>query len=411
MEDYSRPKLIRITTVPVSLKTLLKGQLRFMHENAFEVVGVSSPGIELQEAAQNEGVRVVPVEMTRTISPLKDLKSVWKLFFFFRREKPQIVHTHTPKAGIAGMLAARLAGVPHRLHTVAGLPLLEAKGIKRVLLNVVEKATYACATRVYPNSYGLFNIIIQNRYTRAEKLKVIGNGSSNGIDTTRFCAAHFSEAYCQQLRHSLQIQPDDFVFIFVGRMVGDKGINELVGAFSKMTGQGKSGSGDPHIPGGESVTLKSGVKLLLIGNFERDLDPLLPDTEREINTNPDIIFAGYQSDVRPFFAISDCLVFPSYREGFPNVVMQAGAMELPAIVSNINGCNEIVEEGKNGMIVEPKDQEALQSAMKYVLEHRVDYDKLKQHARDMITSRYEQSVIWAALLEEYRNLLVQNTGS
>lgn len=378
-------KLLRITTIPVSLKTLLKGQHRFMTQQGFDVLGVSSSGKELEDVAQDENVCVAALEMTRTISPFNDLKSLWEFYRLCKRERPTIVHSHTPKAGIVGMLGAKLAGVPVRLHTVAGLPLMEATGIKRSLLDFVEKLTYRCATKVYPNSTGLYDFILANNYTKKEKLKVIANGSSNGIDTHYFDPGLFSEVQKQELKQSLLLQPNDFVFIFVGRLVGDKGINELIEAFFKLP--------TPN------------TKLLLVGPFESELDPLQPETLKVIETHPNIISVGFQSDVRPYFAISDCLVFPSYREGFPNVVMQAGAMGLPSIVTNINGCNEIIVEGENGTILPVKNVPALVEAMQKMCSDKAYYEQLQQNARVMIQSRYEQQVVWEALLEEYRRVL------
>ena len=384
-------KLIRITTVPISFKVLLKGQLRFMASNGFDVKGVSSEGEELKEVRENEGIVMEAINMSRKITPFQDLKSLWEMWNFLRKEKPQIVHTHTPKAGIIGMLAARLAGVPHRLHTVAGLPLMEATGIKRKILNFVEKLTYSSATRVYPNSKGLYDFILQNNFTQSNKLKIIANGSSNGINTTFFSPAQVSEIEKITLREKLNIQPDDFVFVFVGRIVSDKGINELIKAFSELQTA-------------ENNEL-TGIKLLLVGGLESDLDPLNPETLAEINQNKDIISVGFQQDVRPFFAISDALAFPSYREGFPNVVMQAGAMGLPSIVSDINGCNEIIVEGKNGLIIPPKNVEKLKEKMLTLAKDKNLYTKLKGNSRRMIENRYEQSVVWNALLEEYEGLL------
>jgi len=384
-------KLIRITTVPISFKVLLKGQLRFMASNGFDVKGVSSEGEELKEVRENEGIVMEAINMSRKITPFQDLKSLWEMWNFLRKEKPQIVHTHTPKAGIIGMLAARLAGVPHRLHTVAGLPLMEATGIKRKILNFVEKLTYSSATRVYPNSKGLYDFILQNNFTQSNKLKIIANGSSNGINTAFFSPAQVSEIEKVALREKLNIQPDDFVFVFVGRIVSDKGINELIKAFSQL----QTAENNEQI----------GIKLLLVGGLESDLDPLNPETLAEINQNRDIISVGFQQDVRPFFAISDALAFPSYREGFPNVVMQAGAMGLPSIVSDINGCNEIIVEGENGLIIPPKNVEKLKEKMLTLAKDKNLYTKLKENSRRMIENRYEQSVVWKALLEEYEGLL------
>lgn len=380
-----KTKIIRLTTVPISLKVLLKGQLKFMAFKGLEVIGVSSAGTELEEVHNVEGIRVVPIEMSRKITPIADLKSLWETYRFFKKEKPQIVHTHTPKAGIVGMLAAKLAGVPIRLHTVAGLPLMEATGTKRKILDFVEKLTYQSATKVYPNSQGLYDFILQHNYTTPDKLKVIANGSSNGIDTTFFSVNQIQNQ--SDLKAHLNLTADDFVFIFVGRLVGDKGINELIAAFSKLQ--------NPN------------AKLLLVGPLETELDPLKEETLEAINSNPNIISVGFQKDVRSYFALANALVFPSYREGFPNVVMQAGAMGLPSIVSNINGCNEIIIEGQNGTIIPVKNTTSILEAMQKMMEDKIYYTTLKSNARPMIQSRYEQSVVWNALLEEYKLLISQ----
>ncbi|MDG4944804.1 glycosyltransferase family 4 protein [Weeksellaceae bacterium KMM 9713] len=377
-------KLIRITTVPISLDKLLGEQLRHMNQ-FYEVTAISADENRLREVADKYGVDSFHVEMTREITPIKDLKALWKLFWFLKREQPEIVHSHTPKAGIVGMLAAKLAGVPIRLHTVAGLPLLEESGLKRKILNLVERLTYACATKVLPNSYGLKQIIIDLKFANPNKLEVIANGSSNGINTKHFSLERILEQDRQLLKKSLEIKEDDFVFIFVGRLVKDKGINELIEAFQKIN--------------------RNDVKLLLVGNFEHDLDPLLPQTLESIENNLNIIPVGWQNDVRPYLAISDALVFPSYREGFPNVVMQAGAMSLPSIVSNINGCNEIIQHKKNGLIIASKDSQQLYQAMLEFLNNEKLFINLKEKARSNITHLYDQEIVWGALLKFYENLL------
>ena len=215
--------------------------------------------------------------------------------------------------------------------------------------------------------------------------RVIGAGSSNGIDTSFFSTENVLDEDREKLKNQLNIHSEDFVFIFVGRLVKDKGINELIMAFSKIQIENS--------------------KLLLVGSLEEDLDPLLPEIKKEIRQNKNIISVGFQQDVRSYFAVADALVFPSYREGFPNVVMQAGAMGLPSIVSDINGCNEIIIEGENGHIIPVKDTESLQKAMEDFLKNKSYLSELKNNARPMIQNRYEQLVVWNGLLKEYKFLL------
>lgn len=386
-------KLIRITTVPMSLKYLLKGQMAFMSKNGFNVTMISSDGQELNDVIENEKCDHIIIQLTRKITILKDLKATYNLYKLIRKEKPDIVHTHTPKAGIVGMLSSYFAGVPIRLHTVAGLPLMEVTGFKRIILNFVEKLTYKYSTKVYPNSYGLKKIILNNRFISENKLKVIGNGSSNGIDTSYFDPELFSSLENNTLKSELGVELNDFVFIFVGRIVGDKGINELVEAFNELCSDLK------------------GIKLLLVGPFEDELDPLSEKTKLLISNNDKIISAGYQNDVRPFFAISNSLVFPSYREGFPNVVMQAGAMGLPSIVSDINGCNEIIENNINGLVIKVKSVRAIYAAMIKIISDKTLFNKLRLTSRNSIKSKYDREVYWHLLLKEYKDLIKVTTNN
>ncbi|MBP0902478.1 glycosyltransferase family 4 protein [Mariniflexile gromovii] len=382
-----KKKIIRITTVPGSLKVLLNGQLKHVSSH-FEVIGVSSKGSnnQLNELSKSENIRVIPVEMTRKITPIKDTIALYNLYKLFKQEKPFIVHSHTPKAGTLAMVAAKLAKVPNRLHTIAGLPLVETKGLKRLVLNIVEKITYRCASKIYPNSFGLADIVLENHFTSKCKLKVLANGSSNGINTDHFNICHFDEMFKKSIKEKLRIKEDDFVFIFVGRLVKDKGINELIEAFNILN------KAHRH------------VKLLLVGTYENDLDPLLPETMKIINTNSNIIVTGWVDDVRPYFAISNVLTFPSYREGFPNVVMQAGAMELSSIVTDINGCNEIIKNNDSGIIIPTKDSQALFNAMEYILTHPVEAKQMGEKSRQHIVSNYEQTIVWNAILNEYNQL-------
>ncbi len=385
-----KSKIIRIVTVPISFKHLLNGQISFIGKNGFNVTIISSDGKELKNVLKNENCNHFLIPLTREVTIFRDLFCIIKLFFFLRKEKPDIVHTHTPKAGFIGMVASYLARVPIRLHTVAGLPLVVKKGIFKIILNFVEKITYKCATKIYPNSFGLKKIILKNKFTHSDKIKVIGNGSSNGIDTSFFSLKNVSNKKKKSIREKFKILETDFVFIFVGRIVKDKGIKELVHAFSKLS------------------QIKKNVKLLLVGPYENELDPLDNHTMELINTNNNIISVGYKNDVRPYFAISNVLVFPSYREGFPNVVMQSGSMGVPSIVSNINGCNEIIKNNENGIIVSVKNINAIYDALIKIYSDKLFFHKLKLNCRGIIKKKYERKNFWKLLLLEYKNLLKKN---
>lgn len=362
----------------------------FMGQQGFEVFMISSFEEKTDEIEKNENSIFICVNMIRTISPFKDVISLFKLIQTFKKLKPTIVHTHTPKAGLLGMLASWITRVPVRLHTVAGLPLMEATGIKRKVLNWTEWLTYYCAVKVYPNSNNLKQFIIENKFCNADKLKVIGNGSSNGIDTNHFKLDTTILNQSDQLKRDFLITEASFVFIFIGRLVKDKGIEELVEAFLSINNKYPN------------------ARLLLIGPFEHERDPLSNKCLQEINDNDFILTAGYQNDVRPYLAMANVLVFPSYREGFPNVPMQAGCFELPSIVTDINGCNEIVENEKNGLIIPPKNTIALKFAMERLLDDQTLYRRLKGNARSMIVERYEQTYFWSLLLQEYQKQLKQN---
>ncbi|MCX2739953.1 glycosyltransferase family 4 protein [Pontibacter anaerobius] len=376
-------KLFRITTVPLSLQKLISGQLPYMRSKGFEPLMISADGPEAVAVVKEQACEHVLVPMTRKVTPLQDLRSLWDFYRLCRKHKPEIIHSHTPKAGIIGMLGGMLAGVPVRLHTVAGLPLMETTGLTRRILNAVEKLTYTCATKVYPNSTVLKDFILENGFCGPDKVKVIGNGSSNGINTAFFNVEDLDFGKLQELKHELGIQADDFVFVFIGRLVKDKGIRELVTVFKSLQGKYKH------------------IKLLLVGPLEQDLDPLPTETLQEIEQNPAILSVGFQNEVRPYLAISHALAFPSYREGFPNVPMQAGCFELPSIVTDINGCNEIVVEGENGLIIPPKNVHKLQKAMELLVTDKALYDHLKSNARRMIVERYDQRHFWELLYQEY----------
>jgi len=380
-----KKKLLRVSTVPSSLYLFLNGQLKFLNQE-FDVLGVSSPGKYLEMIKEREGIRVAAVEIKRQISPFNDIISLYKLYRLFKKEKPDIVHSITPKAGLLSMIAARLAGVPHRLHTFTGLIFPSKTGpIKHVLI-LMDKLLCKCATNIYPEGSGVKSDMINYKITD-KPLNVIANGNINGIDADFFSNQLFDQQQVSYLKKQYDIQQNDFVFVFIGRLVKDKGINELVKAFSNLNKK------KPHI------------KLFLVGDFEPGLNPLEDGTLAEIKTNENIIYVGFQTDVRPFLQVADVFILPSYREGFPNSVLQACSMSVPCIVTNVNGSNEIIENELNGIIINKKSTIELEESMANMVDHKYDLAKMGAMSRQKIIDKFTIKLVWKSLLEEYKNLL------
>lgn len=376
-----KQKLIRITTVARSLDGSLKKQLSFFNQY-FDVIALSSGRDILQKIEKEEGFRTINVDMQREISVLNDLKSLFNLIRIFRKEKPFIVHSHTPKGSLLAMIAAWVTRVPNRIYTVTGLRFETTKGKMRFLLVTMEKISCWCATLVIPEGDGVKKTLIENKITRKSLNKVL-NGNINGVDLNHY---HLTPDVIQQA-NEIRSKCHGFTFCFVGRIVKDKGINELIQAFYRLYEE------------------KYDISLVLVGGFEKKLDPILPQNEKLMYNHPRIHFLGFQQDVRPFYSLSDALVFPSYREGFPNVVLQAGAMGLPSIVTDINGSNEIIIDGINGRIIPAQNEEALYEMMKFFIENKNGMvKKMANNARSMIEQRFEQKKVWTAMLNKYQSL-------
>ncbi len=376
-----RRKIIRAVTSSQSVE-FFAGLIPELKKINFDVIAVSSDGPGLRKVTDYGG-RFEVVEMKRRISIFRDLKSLWNMILLFRREKPFIVHSMTPKAGLICMLAARLTDVPIRIHTFTGLVFPTSSGLKRRVLMTADWLTSACATHIIPEGEGVRRDLLSNGITKKD-IKVLGFGNCRGIDLSRFDRTVEVMTEADKIRKA-----GCFTFITIGRLVRDKGINELVEAFCRI---------NKDIPN---------LRLILVGSFEADLDPIHPATLNEINENPNIEAVGPRNDVRPWLAASDCAVLPSYREGFPNVVIEAGAMGLPQIVTDINGANEIIEEGKNGTIVSPRDSDALYHAMKRMISDEGWRNTLAGNARAMIANRYEQSFVRNCMMDFYKEIITR----
>lgn len=349
-----------------------------MREMGYHMVAVTSPGPELDDLRDKDGFRCVGVPMCRHVSLLSDLKSLMRLIVVFGKERPWAVHSMTPKAGLLCMVAAWLTRVPVRVHTFTGLVWPTATGLKRRVLMMTDRITCACATHVIPEGRGVMEDLRRGGITR-KPMRVLGYGNVMGVDMTRFSPARFAQ----------RGQSGVFTFLFVGRIVRDKGINELVEAFARLHAD------------------HSATRLVLVGNYERSLDPVSDDTQRLIDTCDAIAAVGPKrgDDLVHEYAAADGFVMPSYREGFPNTVLEAGAMGLPSIVTDINGSREIVENGENGFVVPPRDAIALHDAMERMLTDSEVRQRMARKARPMIAARFDRDFVQRCQIEFYKKVM------
>ena len=375
-----KKKFFLVTTVPHTLH-FFKGQIQVL-KKLYDVSLVSSSGDRLYNIANTEGVPFHELEMARDISLISDLKSLFALFLLFRKEKPYIVHGNTPKGGLLSMLAACVARVPKRVYCIHGLRYEGNSGFKGKLLKAMERFTCFLATDIVAVSFGIVNTVKKDGVTD-KKVNVIANGSINGIDSD-FYDSNIIDS--KKLRNALNISDGDLVFGFVGRLVKDKGTNELIEAFVNLNAH------YPHI------------KLVLVGEEEASLDPLLPITKTYLKTHKTILCTGFQEDIRPYLKVMDVFVFPSYREGFGVSIMEAASMGIPAISSNIIGCNEIIKNDFNGKLIPSKSIKALEDAMELFIKNPSYMNKLASNSRPYIIEKYNQKLVWKGVHDFYKTL-------
>lgn len=382
-------KLIWVTTVAQSM-TLFKGQLNFISKH-FDLTFVSSNEenqTELIDKGVIEGIRVHEIPMKREISLFKDVISLFVFVDYFLRVKPDAVHGNTPKGAFLSMVAAKLVGVRTRIYMCHGLRYQGYTGIKRKILIFMERLTCACATHVLCVSDGVRNTLANDGICLTKKSQVIGYGSCNGINMTHFDASIYSIEEKDKLRSQYGINKDEFLFIYMGRIVKDKGVNEMIDAFIRYRKENPK------------------IRLMILGAFEDKLNPVEANTADIIKGNKEgVVYCGKQFDVKPFLAASQCLLLPSYREGFGLVLMEAGGMGLPVISSDIIGCNNVVDTNENGLLVEPKNANSLYEKMKTMVDDKMLYQNYCRKTRMSIEKRFEQTMLWNRFLEYYRNII------
>jgi glycosyltransferase involved in cell wall biosynthesis len=374
--------LVRISTVSNSLEGLLKGQLRYLN-NYFEVIGISSGSSALENVRDKEGIKVVEIPMKRPPDLFNDLLSLIKLLWTLKRIKPHIVHSITPKAGLLAMLTSWFLRVPFRIHTFTGLLYPTATGMKRMILILFDKCICYFSTHIVAESKG---VRLELMKITKRHISIIGDGHVNGVNTDLFDPDLDDLKYGSEvLRSELGISKDDIVFLFLGRLVNDKGVRELVEAFQRV-----------------SATCNH-IHLLVVGGRENEHDGISNELFEVILEHPKIHYFGVCSDVRVYHVLSDYLVLPSYREGFPNVVLQSLSVGVPCIVTNVFGANEVICDNVNGFIIEKKSVVSITNVMMAIANGEIQI-KRNLDFRSIIQTKYRNVIVWRNIKEYYDDL-------
>jgi len=384
--DDRGPTLLHVTTVPETLQ-FLSGQIGHMKRVGFDVQALSSPGDYLEQFGRREGIAVHGVDMPRRITPLGDLRAVARIRRLLCRVRPTIIHGHTPKGGLLAMLGGWLARVPVRIYHIHGLPLMTARGGKRALLRLTERVSCALAHQVLCVSESVREVVVSEGLCPAEKIKVLGSGSINGVDAEGiFNPARLPADGRETVRRRYGIPHNAVVAGFVGRIVRDKGMVELAEAWRTLR---------EELPD---------LHLLLVGPFEPQ-DAVPADVEALLRNDPRIHLLGLNWDTPPLYAAMDLVLLPTYREGFPVSPLEAAAMQLPIVATRVAGCVDAVVDGVTGTLVPARDARSLAEAIRSYVR---DPDLRNRHggaARQRVQRQFRPEALWQAQYQEYVRLL------
>jgi len=384
--DRNSNLLVHIVTVPQTLN-FLRGQIAYMKRRGFQVAAIASPGDSGAIISDAEGIPVYAIQMSRRMTPARDLVALWKLYRLLVNLKPGIVHAHTPKAGLLGTLAAFLARVPVRIYHIRGLPFESARGVRCGLLRWTERVSCRLANRVLAVSHSMRNIAIRENLCSPRKIEVPAKGSGNGVDANgKFNPSRYGAIVRKEMRRELRLPSEAVVIGFVGRVVRDKGIVELAQAWHSIRQENPL------------------AFLLLVGPLEPQ-DPVPASTLRMLEGDANVRMTGGVSEVAPFYTAMDILALPTYREGFPNVPLEAAAMCLPVVATQIPGCVDAVVNGVTGTLVDPRNPVELYQALKQYIEKPELRQLHGSNGRQRVIRDFQQEGIWKAVYAEYRRLL------
>lgn len=378
--------VVHVLTVPDSL-VFLDGQVAFMRERGWRMSVITSPGEALDAFGKRHDVPVHSIAMPRRMSPVQDARSLAELTTLIARLRPDLVHSHTPKGGLLGTIAATIARVKARIYHMRGLPMITMHGSQRRIMTATERTSCGLATRVLANSHSLRQVAIEERLCRPSKIQVLGSGSGNGVDSSgRFDPSRIGEDDRSAFRSRLGIPDAAPVLGYLGRLVRDKGVSELVEAWQAV----RAMQPDAH---------------LVVGGVFEERDALSPHTREALEGDPRIHLMGFVNETPIFYRAIDVLVLPTYREGFPNVLLEASAMRVPIVATRVTGCVDAVVDGETGTLVPPRDSVRLATAIARYLESPQLRRQHGDAGRDRIDREFRRDRLWHALLGVYDELV------
>lgn len=376
------PRVIHMVTSPNSV-SLMTGQLAYLNKSGFDVTVIASPGRELDQVGKKEKVNTKAIEMKREISPLKDIISLIKIILYFLKVKPDICNAGTPKAGLLGMIAAWLTRVPFRVYTIRGLRFEGVSGYKKWILMLTEKIACFCAHKVICISPSLEKKVINLKLTTQNKTVVIGSGSSNGLQVDNYKSTDYIKRQIKKIQLEYNLNKYHFIIGFVGRVNYDKGIEELVKVFESIQREVEN------------------IGLLIIGEKETN-NSISPSIKHTIKSNPDIIETGRVENPVPYYYIMDVLVFPTHREGFGNVSIEAQATGTPVITTNATGAIDTVIDRETGYITDIGDKKALKYLLIKLMNNPDLISYLGNNGKERVEREFRSIIIWEGLRNLYR---------